>query len=396
MSFERNFATQDCWLVSMPPKNNFRHQVYSPDLPKTEFTILRPTTPPNDESIVRQRLGEVGRKLESAGVSSIYLLHGTFAGTDSLGVIREISRVSPRFSNMLGKNRKSLVDKLTGDAGNFTADYAAQLSTSINVSTNTSIQVKRFDWSSENHHLGRADGAICLLKELVENARRGQRTLLVGHSHAGNVFALLTNLLCADKEIRKQFFHAARWFYQIPLIKRIDAPIWDEVKILLNDVSPLDFCLDIVTMGTPVRYGWDSDGYRKLLHFIHHRPVENEPLDRIRFPPTIDELVGASSGDFIQHMGIAGTNFMPYLLTLRNWFAERRLAKLLQSTTKKRDLIQRLGYGQRLHDEGSTLLVEYPDVEQAPYRSALGHAVYTRCQWMLFHFEEIAQRFYGN
>lgn len=381
----------------MPRNNNFRHQTYSPDLPTSEFTTLRPDPPPNDESIVQHRLGQVGKQLEDARVTTIYLLHGSFAGTDSLGVIREIGRISPRLGRSLGKNRKSLADKLAGDAGNFTAEYAEQLSVLINHSTSEKISVRRFDWSSENHHLGRADGAIRLLLELFSRGDdSGKRTLLVGHSHAGNVFALLTNLICATPEIRNRFFESARWFYQIPVLKRIDTPIWNRARSLLKDASPHALCLDMVTMGTPIRYGWDSGGYKRLLHFVHHRPVEGHPTHRVSFPPSIDELIHASSGDFIQQIGIAGTNFMPYLLTLRNWFAERRLAKLLQSSIKNRDLIKRLRFGQRLHDEGYTLLVEYPDLEHVPYRSAFGHAVYTRNEWMLFHFEEIANRFYSS
>ena len=35
-----------------------------------------------------------------------------------------------------------------------------------------------------------------------------------------------------------------------------------------------------MTFGTPIRYGWDSGGYARLLHFIHHRPAPGLPADR--------------------------------------------------------------------------------------------------------------------
>lgn len=69
--------------------------------------------------------------------------------------------------------------------------------------------------------------------------------------------------------------------------------------------------LDVVTLGTPVRYGWDADGYGNLLHFIHHRPVDGLPDDRAPFLPSAEDILQAKQGDCVQQLGIAGTNFTP-------------------------------------------------------------------------------------
>jgi hypothetical protein len=53
-------------------------------------------------------------------------------------------------------------------------------------------------WSSENHHVGRLEGALGLVRALATHAELGAprgRILILGHSHAGQVFALVTQLL---------------------------------------------------------------------------------------------------------------------------------------------------------------------------------------------------------
>ena len=80
--------------------------------------------------------------------------------------------------------------------------------------------------------------------------------------------------------------------------------------------------LDVVTLGTPVRYGWDADGYGNLLHFIHHRPVDGLPDDRAPFLPSAEDILQAKQGDCVQQLGIAGTNFTPPAWA---WLADTRL-----------------------------------------------------------------------
>jgi len=69
------------------------------------------------------------------------------------------------------------------------------------------------------------------------------------------------------------------------------------------------------------------------------------------------------------------------------------LGQLLQPGLRKRDLLARLRLGQRVPQEGETLLVEYPDGPTA--RQLAGHAIYTRQTWLPFHAWEVARRFYA-
>lgn len=110
-------------------------------------------------------------------------------------------------------------------------------------------------------------------------------------------------------------------------------------------------------------------------------------------PQSAEDLLQATDGDYVQQFGIAGTNLMPAGVGLRSWLADLRLAWLLQPGLRRRDLLSRWKMGQRVPDEGETLLVEYPDGPAA--RQLAGHAIYTRLIWLPFHATEVARRFYG-
>jgi hypothetical protein len=224
------------------------------------------------------------------------------------------------------------------------------------------------------------------------------RVLLCGHSHAGNVFALVTNLLAGDAASRKAFFAAARGYYRMSLLGRRDVPEWRQVRRLLRaDVNPLaGMRLDFVTFGTPIRYGWDTGGYDRLLHVIHHRPAEGLPEYRAPFPPEKEDLLSAAHGDCIQQLAVAGTNLPPNVLLWRAFMADQRLGALLQPGLRRRDLVQRLSAGRRVPDEGTTMLVDYGPAQGTVAQHLAGHAVYTREEHALFHAEAIAQRFYGG
>lgn len=340
-----------------------------------------------------------GGALQASGVRLIYLVHGTFAGLDAFGLLTDLSRIFPQARAPLGQLAKQLVDALMGDAGNYSARYAQLLEQAINAPGEAAIRVRRFCWTSENHHLGRADGAVRLLAELQgQRLRAGQRMLLWGHSHAGNVFALLTNLLAGDREAIERFFAACRSYYRWPLTGWVDIPVWNDVARLLSaEESPLEnYPLDVVTFGTPVRYGWDAAGYSRLLHFIHHRPQADWPAGRAVFPPTLSDVLHAAGGDYVQQIGIAGTNTPPSIFSWRAWKADRALNRLLQPDLPASGLLARLKTGTRCHDEGLNLLVDYGPAEGGFAQHAAGHAVYTREKWMLFHLEETVARWYSQ
>jgi hypothetical protein len=255
--------------------------------------------------------------------------------------------------------------------------------------------VRLFHWSSQNHHVGRADAAVRLLDELVSQDFSGGRVLLWGHSHGGNVFAILTNLLGAEPEARRKFFDAMRPYYGrrgpgAELMRRVETAFEEDGRPLA------DVQLDLVTLGTPVRYGWDSGGYSKLLHFVYHRCSPSCERHLASFPFQLDDLLTAAGGDYIQQIGIAGTNFTPNPVVWRTWRTELRLNAILQPDLRRRDLAARLAVGMRIPSEGQSLLVDYSQGDLRLSRSIAGHAVYTLRELMHFHAEEVARRFYGD
>ncbi len=378
----------------MPLRNNFRHQAYTADPPELTPQFLPATPNPEDRDELARRMQAVGDCLCRAEVRAIYLVHGTFTGTDALDLARWVGHVAPTLAEWARLQNKALVDVLFGDFANFTPAFASELQQLLAGDGGRVIPVRLFLWASQNHHVGRADAALRLLDELASHRFDGGRALLLGHSHGGNVFALISNILGAEPEARRAFFDAVRPYYggyraNSALLERVEA-FWNQEPHPLEDVA-----LDLVTMGTPIRYGWDTGGYAKLLHFIYHRPCSEETTYRAVFPFAVEDVIAAAGGDYVQQIGIAGTNFAPHPLAWRTWRAELALNRLLQPDLRRRDLAARLAMGMRIPREGQTLLVDYGPQGLNFARHIAGHAVYTQREFMMFHAEEIARRFYN-
>ncbi len=375
----------------MPIANHFRHQSYDDVAPRSEYRLVQPEPPPPlGSEPYFDALAAAGQDLAADGVTAIYLIHGTLAGTDVSGLLGELGRVLPEWAEFLRQREKQIIDELVGDLGNYNDEFVDTLERGINARLDRPIAVRRYLWSSENHHLGRADGAVRLLNQLYQS--NDDHMLLWGHSHAGNVLALLTNLLGGDVRERRRFFRASRTFFQDPGDGQVDMPAWEETRrILERPGSPLaGRQIDIVTFGTPIRYGWDAAGYRRLVHFVNHHPVPGLPDYQAPFPPSREQVTMASSGDLIQQLFIAGTNFPPNVLAWRSWFADRRLGKLVQSGRYRRNLWKSLKAGVRVPDEGLTLLVDYARGDEPSARLLAGHAVYTMRLWLPFHLRTLA------
>jgi hypothetical protein len=352
----------------------------------------------------------------------VYLTHGTFAGHDGVGLLTELARIAPGLSESLGKFSKGVVDAVAGETGNYTPEYAARFEELITEGAGRPIPVKLFNWSSQNNHIGRADGAVKLIDELAtfaerlpayvlprtsstprgdeqkeEDSSEAPRLLLWGHSHGGNMFALVSHLLGGDSDTRHAFFHAARSFYRRWIGSGIDAPGWQRVEELLADNShPLRrLRLDLVTFGTPIRYGWETGGFARLLHFVNHSPAPGLPEYQASYPLEARRILTAADGDYVQHLGIAGTGLPINPLAVRTMVANWRLRNLLQRGLRHGWLHARLRCGVRVPHEGSTLLVAYNDPETNPFCHLLGHAAYTRSRWLPLHCRLVAEHFYG-
>jgi hypothetical protein len=350
-----------------------------------------------------QRIAGVGETFAQANVVAVYCIHGTFCGNDPLGLLTELSGMAPRLSESLRRASKGIVDFFLGETGNYTPHYVERAERLLSAGAPRPIDVRLFHWSSLNHHIGRADGAVRLIDDLARRASDWvsstdvrPRVQLWGHSHGGNVMALASNLLGAKAEARAEFFHAARSFYRRGDGRRVDMPAWARVESLLAepDHPVRSIKLDMVTYGMPVRYGWDPGGYAKLLHIVNHRPAADRAPHTAKYPPHFWRTLTGSGGDLMQHVGIAGTNFMPLPLAVRTWLADRRLGQLLQGQVEPRWLRSRLNLGVRVPEEGRTLLIDYDDPAWFPLSHFVGHAHYTRSRWLPLHCEQIAAHFY--
>lgn len=340
---------------------------------------------------------DAGAALRSQRVAAIYLVHGSFDAAQLAGVLAGLRRAHPSAADGLRDAARIWLQQSHAAAGHFTDRYAWTLESALHAPGEPCIPVRLFHWSGENHHLGRADAAVRLIDELASLALEpGERVLLWGHGHAGNVFALMTHLLSGNLIAIERFFRAAEAYYRWPVVGLVDIPVWQRVYGRLQIERPLleDAGLDLVTFGTPVRYGWDPSGYSRLLHFVHRRAARGEPLHQAHWPLEVDDVLRANGGDYIQQLGIAGTNTPPSPLAWRAWLADRRLQQLLQGDLSDGAAAERFRVGTIVPDEGDTLLVDYAQPDSSLDDHHAGHAVYTQRRWQLFHAEEIARRFY--
>lgn len=387
----------------MPARNEFCHQNY-PTAPVIEpvFQKLTVVTPQAEQ------FAELHTKLN---VRRVLIVHGTFLGNDPLGlcdVIREIGRSVPIAASVMNAlastieaRTKAFASSLPPELGNYSEEFRS-LFQSL---TGPDPQIDLVSWSSQNHHLARADLAVQLAHRLFQiSPDEHQRILLWGHSHAGNAFALLSNLLANQKEFVAQFFDAVRGQPE---------PHWSSVRdTLLRSPSPHPIArrLLITAFGTPVRYGWDTSGYEQLVHVLHHReypsenPIRTEPL----YPPhKLQDILNARYGDWVQAFALAGTDVSTPVAVAANDALDRLLSRGLNPPETSVELklirsarIQNLcGWwksGTRCHQDGTNFLIEYePSGRLTPLgnpieNSLLGHGVATSLHWLPAHIQLVA------
>lgn len=390
----------------MPLHNRFQHQVY----PTT------PAVPPILKTLecVKATDGEFSRLHSAHRVGRVILVHGTFMGDDPLGpaeTLKSLASEMPliagsleKLAEILRQNSRPITASVIKDLGNYTPEYRDTFQRLVG--DDPQVELLEPPWSSQNHHLARADLAVRLLRQLSERPLPfDQKILLWGHSHAGNAFALLTNLLANDRHAVTKFFDAAG---------SQSEPHWAGVRnLLLNSPSPHPLAgkLAIVTFGTPVRYGWDTSGCDSLIHVTHHCPYDeaNPWIAKPLFPPySSNEVLNAVWGDWIQAFAIAGTD----VTSVPSRVSNERLTSLLEAnlpepqhgldtrmlaTKRLRDTCVRWKSGTRCHSDGQNVLVEYlPSGSLTPFGrpieiSLLGHGVSTSLKWLPTHLSIVTE-----
>jgi hypothetical protein len=292
----------------MPIGNNFQHAAYSRSDPGDrvgyrELVIGAPT----DSLAWQDAMAGLGTQLVEEGVRLVVFLHGTALGTDLFGMQRldEVGGLKRGYSRGIAgldallalmregtngvpalKNgrrppftdddpTKHLIDEQAGDAANFSHAYVELFRKAINRSTERPIRCERLLWSCEHHHIGRSQAALHVISRLhalvtEQKLGPGDRVLVQAHGHAGLLMALASNLLAPHESagrvsllqtLKDYTTHTGASTSAIELL----AP--SPVQVLKGAM------LDVVTFGTPVRYGWDPSGLGKLLHIVNHRPM---------------------------------------------------------------------------------------------------------------------------
>jgi hypothetical protein len=208
--------------------------------------------------------------------------------------------------------------------------------------------------------------------------RPGDRVLLAGHSHGGQLFALLSQL-------------AARVSGHEDLLLAAHAR-GEDVGALEEHLELLRRCaVDAVTFGTPPRYGWARGAGFRVLHVVNHRGAAPRS-------GSLRGLLHTARGDYVHQIGVPGSDFPAP--TAADRALNDRLDRVLGAGTDLRVLLRNVARGMRVAPHGHTVLVDYGDA--APGRvlpnflaTGLGHAAYTRGDAMLFHARLVADHFYA-
>jgi hypothetical protein len=313
----------------------------------------------------RGAMRAVGDRMRESRVAAIVFVHGTFTGDDPLSAAKAVERALPQARSLartLRRRTRATLERVLGDLGNFGTTYVRLFEAAIG----GDVPCTAFTWSSENHHVGRLQGALDLAHVLATHAdlaAPGSRVLVMGHSHAGQLFALATQLLARSV--------ASEAILDVARARGLD------VATLEHDLETLARCgIDFVTFGAPSRYAWArADGVR-VLHVVHHR----------------EGSVAAS--DLVRRLGAAGSDLPA--LDGADRRANARLDDALGPGFAPGELVRSLRDGSALPASGEVALVDYGAERLGGILSSgLGHGVYTRLDAMLFHAELVTDRFYS-
>jgi hypothetical protein len=426
----------------MPIGNNFQHQPYSRADPgeRVAYREFIAGAPP-DSLAWQDEMARLGGLLAQGGVRAVFFVHGTHLGSDLFGaqrldevggLKRGYSRGIPGMEALLALLReetnglaaaqggkkpplsddaetKSLLDKQIGDAGNFTDNYVELFRKAVNRNLPNPIPCVRYLWSSEHHHLGRAQAAWRLLEWLkticTENKLgTGDRLFVQAQGHAGQVLALVSNLLAPGPSSGQEtFFQVLKSYYERTptggdgghALRQLEGQV--KTGNVLNGAV-----LDIVTFGTPVRYGWDTSGLGKLLHVVNHRMLRTDGkrwLAKTDLPQITMEMPLVWGGDYVQQLAVAGSDAATPT-SPEGQTANKALWELLEPWDGFERWLECARKSVRCPADGQCLLVDYKDAFTSdagnPCDHCYGHAAYTRTNALLFNTTEIVRLLYRS
>lgn len=339
------------------------------------------------------KMSAQGKVLKNHHVRHVLLVHGTFAGNDALGLFDLFEPIDKKLTgttfitDTLKTQGKNLLNHLAKDIGNYTPEYAAALGQALN----HEISCELFTWGSGNYHLARLKGTVELAQKLADtitqdNILETERILLLGHSHAGQLFALLMTFL-ENGEKAQQLYKIMQKSQHL-----------GEMKELFNNLETIKTVnLDIVTFGTPVRYSWGDYKKYRLMAIINHRSEAS-----------ISGLLSTRDGDYVQQWGVEGSDMFPP----NEMDLNEKLNAILDKGRDIPTLIDSLEnknrrYAHTANDKlvGKTVLIDYKDnadnlLEHLDItyciKTLFGHGVYTETRAMLFNIHTIVENLYQS
>ena len=422
----------------MPNENNFQHDELSRKSPGDRLVTAELVVGAQADSPTWvEAMAQCGTQLSQTGVRAIIFMHGSIIGTDVFGMqrldeagglkrgySRGVSGVDALLAAMREGNNgipplpggmkpplanddatKKLLDDQLGDAGNFTNAAVGQVQKAINKNVATPLACIRYLWSSEHHHLGRAMAAVRFLDELrllceSRKLTTGDRILVQTHGQGGLVTALVSNLLCPSAIMgRPKLFALLSSYAQQAGLADMTASLTKLEPLLASGSLLNGVALDVVTFGTPVRYGWDPSGIGKLLHVVNHRNLRTDGktwLSKMELPQVTMEMPIAWGGDYVQELAVAGSDATPTTEVAKA--ANKAVWELVEPYDGFERWLECARRAVRFPSEGRCLLVDYKDSTGStnPRDHYYGHAAYTRLHAMLFNTTEIVRILYST
>lgn len=326
-----------------------------------------------------EQMRACGATMQNNRVRHVCFTHGTFVGNSPLGIIDMFAAfLDPWKIERLKILIKAGIDLIMDDTGNYTHSYIDDFQAGLGHEIPCSAVV----WDSGNYHLARLNGAMRLINSLAaavdDDFTSEDRLLLLGHSHAGQLYALISLLLeggdRADQllSIARQAGHAI-----------------DALPGKLDKIRQVH--LDIATFGMPPRYPWGEQTNLTLRHIVNDRGLSMSAV-------SLNDLLHTIHGDYVQQWGCEGTDF-PAPSDLQGLNGE--LDKFLDEGTKRSRAIARLHQPERSQSSfGKTIRIDYDDAAAGLLpnciESLFGHGIYTRKQTMLFNTLLLVNEFYTS
>ena len=287
------------------------------------------------------------------------------------------------------------------------------------------MPVRLFHWSGQNHHIGRADGAVRLDRR-AGAARRSQlgssgslpwrgglgrggtsqahrhrhhpRILLWSHSHGGNVARpphqparRRRRPRAANSSTPPASFYRTSWLAprRLPRLaaRRTNCSPTPPTRCAASRSTWSPSARPSATAGKPP--ATPSCCTSSITARIRSSPTTSPPTRRELGTHACSAPTATSSSTSASPAPASRQSRSPGRTFLADW----RLRRLLRARSRPCSWLTQhsLKHGVRVHHEGTTLLVDYADPDRSPLRHLFGHAPYTRSRWLPLHCELVAR-----